>query len=65
MSGQPLYSGEGKRAGLQRVNVWAYICMASFHSVVGTVGSFQGGDYLTQQTEQRGGGVGEGAASSS
>lgn len=36
----------------KRVDLWAYVFMAS-RSVVHTVGSLQGEDYSTQQMEQR------------
>lgn len=52
-SDQLLYSGEGKWV-LKGKSV-GFVIMVSFHSVVGTVGSLRGSDYLTQQTvEQRG-----------
>lgn len=38
-----------RSAGLQRVNVWAHVFMASFQCAVGTVRSLQGTNYLTTE----------------
>lgn len=42
VSRQPLYSGAGRSAGSQRVNVWAHVLVASCQCAAGTVRSLQG-----------------------